>query len=130
MGPALANAGLAWSPDVLVGHGRLMLGTAVALVLGKLLGILLGARAAVTLGIATKPAAYTWRQVAGAGALGGIGFTMSLFVTELAFADPALIEASKTGILGASIVAGLVGYAILRLGSPGGGRDPMADPAH
>ena len=83
---ALANA-LLWSTEVLAGRGRLMLATVGALVVGKLAGILLGARAAVRLGIANKPDACGWRQVAGAGALAGIGFTMSLFIAGEALAE-------------------------------------------
>jgi NhaA family Na+:H+ antiporter len=54
--------------------------------------------------------------VHGAGWLGGIGFTMSLFVAGLAFPDPALLDVAKLGVLGASVVAGLVGYTLLRRG--------------
>ena len=60
---ALANAGVTWSSEVLTGRGRRMLATIAALVVGKLLGILVGARAAVYLGIANKPSAYGWCQV-------------------------------------------------------------------
>ena len=109
---ALANAGVVWTSDVLVGRGRLMVAIVIALVLGKLGGILLGAWAAVRLGIATKPAAYSWRQVAGAGALAGIGFTMSLFIAGQAL-DGADYAAAKLAIFAASLVAGVLGVGIL-----------------
>jgi len=65
-------------------------------------------------GAADLPAGVTWRHVHGAGWLGGIGFTMSLFVAGLAFADPALLDIAKLGVLGASVVAGLIGFTLLR----------------
>lgn len=109
---ALANAGVVWTADVLGGHGRLMLAIVLALVLGKLVGILFGAWVAVRLGIASKPVAYSWRQLAGAGALGGIGFTMSLFIAGQALRG-ADYAAAKLAIFAASVVAGTLGAAIL-----------------
>ena len=89
-----------------------MLATAAALVVGKLAGILLGARTAVHFGIASRPEAYTWRQVAGAGALGGIGFTMSLFIAGAAL-EGADFAATKIAVFGASLLAGALGASIL-----------------
>jgi Na+:H+ antiporter, NhaA family len=109
---ALANAGVAWTSDVLTGRGRLMAAIVVALVAGKLIGIIAAARLAVRIGIASKPPAYSWRQVAGAGALAGIGFTMSLFIAGLAF-DGADYAAVKIAIFIASLVAGALGALIL-----------------
>jgi NhaA family Na+:H+ antiporter len=109
---ALANAGLMWSADVLVGRGRLVAAIVLALVVGKFLGILLGARVATALGIAVKPAAYNWRQVAGTGALAGIGFTMSLFIARQALTG-ADFDAAKVAIFLASMVAGALGIAML-----------------
>jgi NhaA family Na+:H+ antiporter len=109
---ALANAGVVWSTEVLVGRERLMLATIAALVMGKPAGILLGAFAAVRVGVASKPAAYSWRHVAGAGALAGIGFTMSLFIAGAAL-DGADYDATKLAIFAASILAGLLGAMIL-----------------
>jgi NhaA family Na+:H+ antiporter len=120
---ALANAGVVWSSGALVGRGRLMLATAVALVVGKLAGIVLGARAAVHFGIASMPETYTWRQVAGAGALGGIGFTMSLFIAGAAL-EGADFAATKLAVFGASLAAGALGVGILwRRQTPGGSVD-------
>ncbi|MGQ0713717.1 MAG: Na+/H+ antiporter NhaA [Gemmatimonadaceae bacterium] len=109
---ALANAGVVWSTDVLVGRGRLMVAILLALVLGKTIGITLGAWAAVRVGIASKPVMYSWRHVTGAGALGGIGFTMSLFIAGQAL-DGADFAAAKLAIFAASLIAGVVGTAIL-----------------
>ena len=110
---ALANAGVAWSPDVFRGHGRLMLAITSGLVVGKSVGIVAAAWIAVRSGVAVKPEAYSWRQLAGAGALGGIGFTMSLFIAGQAFPDPADYAAAKIAIFIASLIAGLLGTAIL-----------------
>ena len=68
---------------------------------------------AVRSGIAVKPEAYSWRQLIGAGALGGIGFTMSLFIAGLAFPNPAEYAAAKIAIFIASIIAGVLGMIIL-----------------
>jgi NhaA family Na+:H+ antiporter len=82
---ALANAGVEWSADVFHGHGRMMGAITLGLVVGKSVGIVAAAWLAVQLRIAVKPDTYSWRQLVGAGALGGIGFTMSLFIAGLAF---------------------------------------------
>lgn len=75
---ALANAGVVWSQEVLEGRERLMFAIALGLVVGKPIGIVAAAWLAVIAGIATKPPAYSWRQLCGAGALGGIGFDVTL----------------------------------------------------
>ncbi|HSA56234.1 MAG TPA: Na+/H+ antiporter NhaA, partial [Gemmatimonadaceae bacterium] len=110
---ALANAGLVWSPDLVAGHARLVLAIVLGLVIGKPIGIFVVAWLTVRLGIAAKPAAYTWRQVAGAGALAGIGFTMSLFIAHQAFPDEGTFNAAKVAIFMASVLAGVLGVAIL-----------------
>ncbi|MGH7231224.1 MAG: Na+/H+ antiporter NhaA, partial [Nitrospiraceae bacterium] len=110
---ALANAGVVWSLDVFEGHGHLILGITLGLVLGKPIGIVLAAWLAVLSGIAVKPEAYSWRQLSGAGALAGIGFTMSLFIAGQAFPDPMDYAAAKIAIFLASFVAGGLGTAIL-----------------
>ena len=66
------------------------------------------------LGIAVKPAGVAWRDIIGVGILGGIGFTISLFVTELAFAHGPLADAARVGILAGSLIAGTIGYFALR----------------
>ena len=110
---ALANAGVVWSTDILAGHGRLLLAIVLGLVVGKPVGIILGARLAARLGIAVKPSSYSWRQLAGAGALAGIGFTMSLFIAAQAFPREADFTAAKIAIFLASLLAGGVGTLIL-----------------
>jgi NhaA family Na+:H+ antiporter len=110
---ALANAGVVWSLDVFEGHGRLMLALILGLVIGKPVGIVLAARLAVLSGIAVKPDAYSWRQLWGAGALAGIGFTMALFIAGEAFPDPMDYTAAKIAIFLASLVAGGLGAVIL-----------------
>jgi NhaA family Na+:H+ antiporter len=110
---ALANAGVVWSFDVIEGHRGLMLAIIFGLVLGKPLGITLLAWIAVRLGVAVKPTEYTWRQMAGAGTLAGIGFTMSLFISGQAFPNEADFAAAKIAIFVASLIAGAIGVLIL-----------------
>ncbi len=110
---ALANAGLAWSDGVFDGRISLVMAIVLGLVVGKPVGMLLAARIATLLGVAVKPEAYTWRQLAGAAALGGIGFTMSLFIASAAFPDAADFAAAKIAIFAASVIAGIAGAGIL-----------------
>lgn len=110
---ALANAGVPVSADVLHGHGDLVLAIMAGLVLGKPLGFLLAAALAVRLGIAEKPAAYSWRQLLGAGALAGIGFTMSLFIAGQAFPEATDFAAAKLAVFMASLLATGLGLALL-----------------
>jgi NhaA family Na+:H+ antiporter len=110
---ALANAGLVWSADVVEGHERLILAIVLGLVVGKPTGILLASWLAVRLGVAAKPEAYSWRQLAGAGALAGIGFTMSLFIAGEAFESESEFSAAKLAIFIASFLAGLLGVLVL-----------------
>jgi NhaA family Na+:H+ antiporter len=110
---ALANAGVALSIDVLQGHGNLMLAIVLGLVVGKPVGIALAAWLAVRFRIAAKPDAYTWRQLAGAGALAGIGFTMSLFIAGQAFPGASEFAAAKISIFIASLLAGVAGVSLL-----------------
>ena len=114
---ALANTGIVigagWMQE-LASHNSL--GILAGLVLGKPLGIAIACLLAVTVGLCTLPSDLKWRHVIGAGMLGGIGFTMSIFITNLAFAtDPALINASKMAILLASLAAGVAGFIWLKL---------------
>lgn len=110
---ALANAGVVLSFDVLKGHGPLMAGVILGLVLGKPIGITAAAWLAVRLDIAAKPTAYSWRQLSGAGALAGIGFTMSLFIAGQAFSDQGDYAAAKIAVFLASLIAGIAGVLIL-----------------
>jgi NhaA family Na+:H+ antiporter len=110
---ALANAGVAWSSGIISGRGALVLAIALGLVVGKPVGIVGGAWIASRIGITRKPESYSWRQLVGAGAFGGIGFTMSLFIAAQAFPNAADFSAAKIAIFLASIVASIVGLAIL-----------------
>ena len=125
---ALANAGLVWSAGILEGHGRMVLAIVLGLAVGKPLGIFAAAWVAVRSGIATKPSTYGWRQLAGAGALAGIGFTMSLFIAGQAFPNVADFAAAKVAIYLASLISGVAGLLILwRRGGEHGG-SPDGDP--
>lgn len=110
---ALANAGVTVNADVFAGHEPLMLAIAAGLALGKPAGLVLASALAVGLRLAEKPAAYSWRQLAGAGALAGIGFTMSLFIAGQAFPVPADFAAAKIAVFAASVLSALVGVALL-----------------
>jgi NhaA family Na+:H+ antiporter len=114
---ALANAGVVIAPQVVAGHEPLMLAIAGGLVVGKPLGMTLFCALAVACGLARKPAEYTWRQVLGAGALSGIGFTMSLFIAAQAFPLASDFDAARIAVYGASILAAVLGVAIL-FGAP------------
>jgi NhaA family Na+:H+ antiporter len=114
---ALANAGITLDIGQLgtAFTHPVTLGIAIGLLVGKPLGITLCAWVAVRLGIAILPPGISWGQIFGVGLLGGIGFTMSLFITNLAYgANQELIAAAKVGIFAASLLAGTLGYLLLR----------------
>jgi NhaA family Na+:H+ antiporter len=104
---------VAINPSVFVGHGRLIAAIVAGLAIGKPLGVFLAGAGAVCTGMAVKPAEYTWRQLAGAGALAGIGFTMSLFIAGQAFPSAADFSAAKIAVFAASILSAIVGTALL-----------------
>jgi NhaA family Na+:H+ antiporter len=110
---ALANAGVVIAAEVISGHGMLMAAIICGLTIGKPVGFVLASWLAVKLGIAEKPAAYSWRQLAGAGALAGIGFTMSLFIAGQAFPAPHDFAAAKIAVFVASVLSAIVGVAVL-----------------
>ncbi|MGH7631169.1 MAG: Na+/H+ antiporter NhaA [Gemmatimonadales bacterium] len=110
---ALANAGVELSADVLSGHQPLMLAILVGLVLGKPLGLVLASALAVWLGVAAKPDEYSWQQLGGAGALAGIGFTMSLFIAGEAFPQASDFAAAKIAVFAASVLSAAIGTAVL-----------------
>ncbi len=114
---ALANTGIAFSGDALPQlAGANSLGIMAGLLLGKPIGITLLALLGVGLGLCRLPSDIRWSHVFGVGVLAGIGFTMSIFITNLAFGgDAQLITSSKAAILVASLAAGLCGVAWLRL---------------
>jgi len=114
---ALANAGIALDLEELTTAAShpVTLGIALGLLLGKPVGITCFSWLAVRLGLAELPAGVRWLQIFGLGLLGGIGFTMSLFITSLAFENtPELVAAAKVGIFAASLLAGISGYLLLR----------------
>ena len=112
---ALANAGVPLGEGIAEAlTSPVALGIVAGLVVGKQLGITLFAWLAVKSGISELPRGISWRQVYGAGWLAGIGFTMSLFISDLAFPDSPLVDVAKLGILVASLIAGVVGWLILR----------------
>mgnify|MGYP003382071355 CR=1 FL=1 len=90
-------------------------GVILGLLIGKPVGITLFAWIAVRTGISALPADVSWSQIFGIACLGGIGFTMSLFISELAFGEGGAADAARIGVLVGSIVAGIVGYCILRV---------------
>jgi NhaA family Na+:H+ antiporter len=111
---ALANAGVAIGGELAaVLANPLALGVILGLVVGKPLGIGLLSWIVVKTGWGSLPEGVTWGQIIGVGCLAGIGFTMSLFITDLAFVDEALIATAKVGILAASITSGVLGYLLL-----------------
>jgi NhaA family Na+:H+ antiporter len=115
---ALANAGVRFA-DFESGVGEaftspVALGVALGLLVGKPVGITVATWFAVRFGIGRLPTNTGWSQVIGLGGLAGIGFTVSLFVTELAFTDATLEDSAKVGIFVGSFLAGVIGYTLLR----------------
>jgi Na+:H+ antiporter, NhaA family len=110
---ALANAGVALETSTAAATSPISLGIVLGLVLGKPIGIFCASWLAVRLGLASLPPQVGWRQILGVGALGGIGFTMSIFIAGLAFAGQSLLEVAKLGIFAASLVAGGTGFLLL-----------------
>jgi NhaA family Na+:H+ antiporter len=117
---ALCNAGVALDASSLgdAQAQRVAVGVALGLLLGKPLGITLLAWLAVRLGLAELPRGVGWFQIAGAGLLAGIGFTVALFIAALAFDDANLVAGAKVGILAASLLATLGGAALLAKALP------------
>jgi Na+/H+ antiporter NhaA len=114
---ALANAGVDLGDGALAdaATSRVALAVAVALVAGKLAGIGAASWVAIRTGVGRAPEGVEFHHLLGAGALGGIGFTVSLFVTGLAFEAGALRNLAKIGILAGSLAAALLGVAFLTL---------------
>jgi NhaA family Na+:H+ antiporter len=114
---AFANAGVTLSgggfANVL--QSRVALGIIAGLIAGKSVGVSLFSWLAVRLGIAELPSNLSWYQVLGVSFLTGIGFTMSLFISTLAFGQGDLLSVAKLGIITGSVIAGIVGWTVLRL---------------
>jgi NhaA family Na+:H+ antiporter len=112
---ALANAGiLLSSPPGEPVIGQVSVNIALALVVGKVLGILIFAWLGIKLRLTELPEGTRWVHMIGLGLLGGIGFTMSMFISSLAYQDAVILNQAKIGILIASLVAGVSGYFLLK----------------
>lgn len=113
---AVANTCIALGESWYIGLGQTnSLGIIVGLVIGKPLGIFLFSFIGVGLGLCVLPSDLKWKNIVGAGFLGGIGFTMSIFITLLAFKNADIIIHSKIAILIASLIAGSIGFIWLKL---------------
>ncbi|MEW5990768.1 MAG: Na+/H+ antiporter NhaA [Chloroflexota bacterium] len=113
---ALANSGVRLELDIAATVRQpITLGVILGLIIGKQVGITLGAAAVVRAGLASLPDGVRWRHIYGVAWLGGIGFTMSLFIAALAYGEGgAELDSAKIGILAASLIAGAAGFGILR----------------
>lgn len=115
---ALANAGITFSGSFTENMvSNVSLGVIFGLVLGKFIGIVLISKILVQLKLAALPNELRWRHVYGVSLLAGVGFTMSLFIADLAFVNPTFIIQSKIGIFIASIICGIGGFLVLRKAS-------------
>ncbi|RCW43310.1 sodium/proton antiporter (NhaA family) [Halopolyspora algeriensis] len=114
---ALANAGIPLGADTLsrAVTSPVTLGIVLGLVVGKFAGVALGSWVGLRFGLGALPGQLVWGQLLGGAALAGIGFTVSLFITELAFADEALRNEAKVGILVGSLLAAVIGRVIFWL---------------
>jgi NhaA family Na+:H+ antiporter len=111
---AFVNTAIVMSYEMLGGlTSNMGLGIIIGLIVGKSVGILFTCWICVKSGLSALPEAAGWKHIFGVGLLGGIGFTMSIFVSMLSFSDPLFIEEAKLAILTASILAGLLGYFYL-----------------
>lgn len=113
---ALANTAIlipsGWT-DTLISANSMGIG--IGLILGKPIGIFLFSLLGISMGICSLPDDLKKRHLLGSGILAGIGFTMSIFITLLAFKSQELIDASKIAVMAASLISGLVGYFFLRI---------------
>jgi len=124
---AFANAGVSLAGLSLADLAQpLTLGIAAGLFLGKQVGVMLATWIGVRSGLARLPGGVSWRHVYGVACLTGVGFTMSLFIGTLAFADAETMNAMRLGVMSGSILSGLLGYAVLRAAAP----QPGLAPAH
>jgi Na+:H+ antiporter, NhaA family len=112
---ALSNAGVELGGGIGAALGdAVALGIVVGLVVGKQIGVALFSWLVVKLGVASLPTGASWKQVYGVACLCGIGFTMSLFIANLAFTEAGTLDVAKTGVLFASLVSGIWGFFYLR----------------
>jgi NhaA family Na+:H+ antiporter len=112
---ALANAGMLIGADFFTTLiNPVSLGVIIGLIAGKFCGILLFTWLMVSTGLAKLPTGANWRHITGIALLAGVGFTMSLFISNLAFDRPEFIDEAKYGILTASVIAGILGLSVLK----------------
>ena len=116
---ALANAGIELSAEAirLSATSRVSLGVVLGLVVGKVVGITGAAMLAVRAGLGRLPVGFGGRGIVGVSTVAGIGFTVSLFITDLAFTEQRLSDEAKIGIVAASALASMLGFAVLRASS-------------
>ena len=112
---ALSNSGFIIDQGAISDVSSLTIGIIFGLLVGKPIGIFIFSYLSVKMGISNLPADVNWKQIVGIGFLGGIGFTMSIFLSGLAFESYDLISTSKMAIFSASLLAGIVGFLILKL---------------
>jgi len=113
---ALANTNITFHADMLGGLSSAMgLGIILGLFFGKMAGIFGTCWLCVTSRLARLPERANWKHIAGVGMLGGIGFTMSIFMSILSFGEPKFIEEAKFAVLAGSLISGICGYAFLRV---------------
>jgi NhaA family Na+:H+ antiporter len=111
---AFSNAGVAIDFSSVSMHLSIVLGVVLGLVVGKPIGIFGFTYLATKLGLVKKPDSLSWFEIIAVGFLGGIGFTMSIFITHLAFVDESLIDAVKLGVFIASFIAAIIGVLLLK----------------
>ncbi|MFV7789965.1 Na+/H+ antiporter NhaA [Aliarcobacter lanthieri] len=112
---AFANAGVIIDFSSVLTHKYIVLGVALGLIVGKPIGIFTFTYLATKLKIAIKPVTVSWSEIIAAGCLGGIGFTMSIFISHLAFTDESIVSAVKLGIFASSITAAIIGVILILL---------------
>ncbi|MEV5894184.1 Na+/H+ antiporter NhaA [Nonomuraea fuscirosea] len=130
---ALANAGVTLNGETLraAATSPVAIGVALGLLVGKFVGIWLGTWLPLRLGWGVLPGNLVWGQLFGGAAVSGIGFTVALFIVDLAFDDAALHDQAKIGILAGSLLAAVLGWVIFRMAWDRGGvcAPPDAEPA-
>ncbi len=111
---ALANAGVRVVGGESTFDTSLMVGVFLGLLVGKPVGVLAASWLAVKLRVGTLPTGTGWLHMVGVGICAGVGFTVALFITELSFGAPDLVDSAKVGVLGASLLAGIAGFLVVR----------------
>jgi len=117
---AFANAGVTIDLSSVLTHKYIVLGVSLGLIFGKPIGIVTVTYLSTILKIAVKPVTVSWKEIIAAGFLGGIGFTMSIFISHLAFSDESIVSAVKLGIFVSSITAAILGTILIILVNPKG----------